>query len=198
MSLPVRVFSDFCCPYCFIAKGMLDRIQMSCSVSVLWIPHELHPEIPEDGMSIRNWYPDFDVEAFFLTMNRMGEPYGIRFLETDRVFNSGPALRAAEFARDLGAFDAFHHATFEALFTHGRNIAKRSVLEEIAASVGLDPDQMNAALDSGLIESRMRTAGIESADRNIRMTPTFLVPGHGTIEGVPAYARLENLIVNAC
>lgn len=197
MSVPVRIFSDFACPYCYIAKGLIDQLSRELPLSVFWVPHELHPEVPRNGMPLSEKYPGFDAAAFTEKMNQAGEAYGFSFVECDLLVNTALAIRAAEYARDENRFEAFHGAIFEALFSRNENIGKPDVLRNIATKTGLDPDQMEAAIASGRFESRLRTAGIESAERNIRMTPTFVIPGGGTIVGLPSKERLRKALLAA-
>lgn len=187
----LRIFSDFSCPFCYIAKAMIASLGADLDPSIIWVPMELHPEIPPEGVLLSDFAPDMDPESFQRDMNAKAEPYGIRFGEFFKAYNSGRAIRAAEFARDAGLFESFHAAVFKKLFTEGQNIADPFVLRRIAMEEGLDPDVMDQAIDEGIFESRLRTSAIEAAERGIFMAPTFILPGSSTpLPGLPAKERL--------
>ncbi|MCW7755009.1 DsbA family protein [Desulfobotulus sp. H1] len=193
----LRVFSDFACPYCYLAKAMLTTLSKDFKVIPLWIPLELHPETPPSGLMLTKKYPGLDTLAFTRKINQKALPYGIHFCETTTMVNSGRAIRAAEFARDEGLFDPFHTALFEAVFCHNQNIGNPEVLRNIANQQGLDPETMDTAIDEGRFESRLRTAAIEAAERHIRITPTFVVPGMPPFAGLPAEKTLHNILKQA-
>ncbi|WP_353181500.1 DsbA family protein, partial [Bosea sp. (in: a-proteobacteria)] len=52
--LPLAIVSDIACPWCFIGKTRLEtaleRYGMAERVAVTWLPYELNPEMPEEGM----------------------------------------------------------------------------------------------------------------------------------------------------
>ncbi|TYT74209.1 DsbA family oxidoreductase [Desulfobotulus mexicanus] len=193
----LRIFSDFACPYCYLAKAMVEKTGKGLSFSTIWVPFELHPEIPYDGIALTDFYPGLDTAAFTRKINLKAAPFSIHFCETKRMVNSGRAIRAAEFARDAGCFDIFHTAVFEALFTRNQNIGDPEILRKIAAEQGLDPDAMDKAIDSHIYESRLRTAAIEAAERNIRITPSFVVPGHPPFAGLPSEEKMLFLLKQA-
>ena len=197
MLASLRIFSDFACPYCYLAKAMVETLAKNLHIDPLWIPMELHPEIPPAGIQLQEKYPGLDVQAFIRKMNHKGQAYGISFCENSRMVNSGRAIRAAEFARDAACFEAFHKSVFEALFEKNQNIANPEVLREIARKHNLDPDAMDKAIDSGRFESRLRTAALEAAERNIRMAPTFVAPGMAPFVGLPSKEKMMEILKKA-
>ncbi|GAA4845092.1 hypothetical protein GCM10023310_23730 [Paenibacillus vulneris] len=43
MTLKIQAYSDFICPFCFLAKGPLDEAVKGKEVEVEWMPFELRP-----------------------------------------------------------------------------------------------------------------------------------------------------------
>jgi predicted DsbA family dithiol-disulfide isomerase len=62
---------------------------------------------------------------------------------------SRKAHEAAEFAREAGLLEPMSRALFRAFFEEGRDLADTGVLLDIGHSVGLDRDELRAALDGG-------------------------------------------------
>src|SRR3954447_9642483 len=54
MSLTISVFSDVICPWCLIGKRRLERaldqLSIRNSTTVEWLPFELNPNMPPEGM----------------------------------------------------------------------------------------------------------------------------------------------------
>ena len=43
MTVKMKVYSDFICPFCFLAKGPLDEVVKEKDVEIEWMPFELRP-----------------------------------------------------------------------------------------------------------------------------------------------------------
>jgi 2-hydroxychromene-2-carboxylate isomerase len=70
--------------------------------------------------------------------------------------NSLQAMRAATWAVGRGAGHAFMLAAYRRAFAHGADLADRAVLLDVCASVGLDADALDAALDDPAIKLALR------------------------------------------
>src|SRR5690242_1399727 len=59
MDLHVDVISDVICPWCFIGKRRLDQavtaVEDQHEVRVRWLPFQLNPAMPKDGISRREY-----------------------------------------------------------------------------------------------------------------------------------------------
>ena len=53
----IAVFSDVVCPWCYVGKrrleAALDELGLRGSTEVEWLPFELNPDMPADGMPLR-------------------------------------------------------------------------------------------------------------------------------------------------
>lgn len=126
-------------------------------------------------------------------MREMAAAVGLSMVDRDWVSNSLKALEAAEFAREHGDFDAFHHAVFTAYWAEGRDIGKVEVLKEIAASVGLDAEALAAAVEDGRYRERVM-ADYELAQRiGFSGVPAFIL-GNRAIVGAQPYEAFEQVM----
>jgi hypothetical protein len=83
----------------------------------------------------------------------------------------GVAVRDGEPER----FIAFHKALFDARHGHGRSIEDRSVLADVAAMVGVDPDRVAVEVAGGGPMARLAAEHDESVDRwGVFGVPTFI------------------------
>jgi predicted DsbA family dithiol-disulfide isomerase len=59
MGLTVDVISDVICPWCYIGKRRLEKAAASFGgpVTVRWLPFQLNPEMPKEGVSRRCGLP---------------------------------------------------------------------------------------------------------------------------------------------
>lgn len=110
-----------------------------------------------------------------------------------------PALEAATWAREVHpeVFPAFDLALFEAFFGRSEDVGDLEVLGRIAASVGLEPSALRAALAKGRYRSIVLQEHLEATSQGIHGIPTILIPGQAPIVGAVPYADLKRAVERA-
>jgi len=188
VSITITVFSDFVCPFCYVGSAIIDKLSKEFDLAVTWAGYELHPETPPQGVAIGELVDPFDLEQVMYTLRKRGEPYGLTFADPARLSNSRLCLEAAEFARDAGRYPEFHHAAFQAYFTDRSDIGDRAVLRDLARRCGLDPAELDAALDQGRYRERIGEAGREAARRGVTAIPSFFIGDQPVLTGAVSEA----------
>lgn len=141
------VWSDYVCPFCYLAEPALARMaeELGGQVEVKWHAFELRPD-PVPALDPGGEYlRDIWARAVY----PMAEERGMTLRLPPVQPRSRLALESAEFARDQGMFDEMNRAIFRAFFETGKNIGDRETLLGIARDVGLDVDQMLPVLERG-------------------------------------------------
>jgi len=175
MTTHIRIYSDYICPFCYIGKGILDRLAQEFDIAAEWLPFEIHPETPPGGALLTEHLPHIDWDDLYRNLRSAGKEYGIVFGRVRMLPNSRMALEASEYARDHGAHGALHEALFRAYFTDLQDIGNRAVLLDIARSVGLDPGGLEAALDAGTYRDRLDQTQRAARRRDITAVPAFII-----------------------
>lgn len=141
----IQVWSDYVCPFCYLALPVLARARDELGVAVQWRAFELRPEpqptLDPDGDYLHNVWDS--------AVYPMAEARGMVLRLPPVQPRSRLAAVAAAFARGIGAdaFDAVHEALFRAFFEEGLDIGDRAVLLDIATLCGLDSAALHLALD---------------------------------------------------
>ena len=148
-----------------------------------WLPFEIHPDTPQQGVLWKDYFPGMVPEAFFRQLNERSQAFGVRFGPQPLMSNSREALAAGEFAKELGRYDAYHEAVFRAFFTDCLDIGNREVILDIARKTGLDAQTLIAALEDDIYGSRLQQTTLAARDQGIRSAPTFLIEDYGSITG---------------
>jgi DSBA-like thioredoxin domain len=102
MSLTVEVISDVICPWCYIGKRRLEKAVAAFDgpVKVRWLPFQLNPTMPEEGVSRReyrtkkfgSWERSQELDARVVAVGK-GEGIEFAFDRIERTPNTLDAYR---------------------------------------------------------------------------------------------------------
>jgi predicted DsbA family dithiol-disulfide isomerase len=195
VAITLRIFSDFTCPFCYLGIGVIEQLMREVDdIQVEWVCYELHPEVPEAGMPLAEKFPEYDLDALFEELRVKGARYGYEFAEVTLLSNSRKALEASEFARDRGKHAAFHLAAFRAYFGEARDIGRVSVILDLAAQVGLNPEELLEALNEHRYADRLKEGREEGSRYNVSVLPTFVFNGREKIVGLRSIEVFRHMI----
>ncbi len=171
----------------------VDRLEREYDLEVEWLPYELHPEVPAEGMPVEQLLAPAYRERVEAGVAVLAREAGLVLRRPARMANSRLALQAAEFARDAGAFGAVHVALFRAHWEEGRDLGALSTLRGIIASAGLSVDGLTEALERGSYAARIDRTRKEAASLGIDAIPAH-VAGSYLVLGAQPYAVFEELM----
>ncbi len=144
-------------------------------VDVVWLPFELHPEVPPEGMPRDDLLPADYQARVDAGLKMMAADTGLEMRRPKRLINSRLALAAAEFARERDVFPAMHAALFKAHWEGTAALDSVEDLKRIAASVGLEADELEAALDEGRYEDVLDANRMEATQVGINAIPAHII-----------------------
>ena len=192
----ILVWSDYVCPFCYLALPVLARARAELGVDVQWRAFELRPEpqpaLDPDGEYLHN--------VWETAVYPMAERRGMTLRLPPVQPRSRLAAVAAAFARDGGAFDAVHEALFRAFFEDGLDIGDRSVLLDIATLCGLDSAALHVALDDEALTARVVAEGALAARVGIAGVPALVIRSagrHHLLSGAQPFDVLAHAIDRA-
>ncbi|MBM6579117.1 DsbA family oxidoreductase [Microvirga sp. BT689] len=197
---PIRilVWSDYVCPFCYLERPVLERIQaeLGDEVEIDWRSFELRPE-PE---------PTLDPNAEYLhrvwsqSVYPMAEARGLSLKLPPVQPRSRRAHEAAEFARGAGLLDAMNRALFKAFFEEGRDLADLDVLLDIGRSVDLEADDLREALASGRYTQQVLEDQQLARQIGISGVPALIVTAGAQaylVSGAQSYETVMSVIAQA-
>lgn len=191
--IKLDIISDPICPWCFIAKTLLDRAleqRPTHPFVVEWHPFMLNPDMPADGMERRAYLEtkfggkDGAVRAYAPVLER-AEAAGltIDFEAMKRTPNTLNAHRLMHWAGIEGHQDAAAMALFAAYFQQGCDIGSADVLADIADGLGMDATMVQKLLASDADMDAIRARDAQFREMGITSVPTFIVAGQHAIPG---------------
>ena len=111
----------------------------------MWLPFDLHPEYPPEGL------PRTDLDRRYGPgvhehTRRMVETAGLTYGPSPKLPNTLHALQATELARDRGLHGPVHTRLMHAYWSEGKDLGDDEVLLELVAEAGVDRDEAVAEL----------------------------------------------------
>lgn len=170
----VLVFFDYACSFCYVDTYRFDRLRAEQEVEVIEIPFELRPDIPEAGISASE-YDLVHSERVEEHLVRLAREEGIPYVNTDLIPNTHKAMVVAEVGRDAGVHERVHRAIFGAYFGEGRDIGDETVLLDVSAQSGLEPEKVVEAWADGRYEERLHGYYHLALELGIDQTPAALI-----------------------
>jgi predicted DsbA family dithiol-disulfide isomerase len=188
----INVWSDYVCPFCYLAEPPLARVvaESNGAVTIRWRAFELRPE-PEPTLDPQGDYlRDIWARAVYPMAKARGMVLHLPPLQP----RSRMAHEAAAYAAEHGQAAAMPHALFRAFFEAGADIGDIDVVTQLGAGIGLDAANLRHALVSG----RYRPGVIEderlAASFGLSGVPAIVVRAHGApwneavlVEGAQPY-----------
>lgn len=192
MSTVLRLYSDFVCPFCFVAEeGTVPRLRDEFDLTVDWRGFPLHPSTPVGGMPLTALFPASRIPAVKEHMRQFSARFGVtRIVHPDRLPNTRRVLAMAEYARAQGKLDEFRRAGMEAHWRFQKNLEDDADLRAIAEGVGLDGAAAVAAADDPRWKAQVEARIAEAQELGVTGIPTFFI-GDLKVVGCQPYEVLQ-------
>ena len=198
----LEVFSDYVCPWCYLASARVARLKKEHGVQVELVHFPLHPETPPQGKSLAELFAGrgYDIASMQAQMRARMQAEGLPYGDRKMTYNSRLAQELGKWAASLPegqpGREAIHDALFRAYFVEGRNIGEPEVLVQIAESVGLPGEQAREVLEKRSYREAVDADWQKSRDYGVTGVPTFVSGGRGVV-GAQPYEVLEQLVAGA-
>lgn len=164
---------------------------------MVWLPFELHPEVPREGMPVERAFPPGYLERANAGMQAMAAEVGLVMRRSGRLINSRLALALAELARERDLFEEVHRALFKAHWEGVARLDSVRDLQGIGAEHGLDPAEIEAALSDGRYEELIDANRREALGVGIDAIPAHVFGRRYLVVGAHPYELLAQVVGKA-
>ena len=184
--LKVVVFSDYCCPFCYIGYNRIENLKNEFDLDVEWRPFEIHPETPKEGFLLEKLpFPPEYLERVSVNVNQMAAEDGITLKFSDKLPNTRLALFIGEFAKKKGKFDQYHKLIMEKYWKEGLDVGNLSVLLDLCESIELNRDKVQEYIQSDEPLNILRETSNELGAIGINGVPSFKIGGKFIVGAQP-------------
>lgn len=203
---PVRidVVSDVVCPWCFIGKRRLEKALALASdvpVEVHWRPYFLNDWIPPEGISREQYLttkfgsPD-RYKGIAQRVRAAAAAEGLDYAvdKISRQPNTRDPHRLIRWADGIGKAAEMKQRLMDLYFSEGADLSNRAVLVQAAADVGLNPEDVRAALDSDKDVAEIDAEVDAAKEAGIQGVPCFILDGKYAISGAQEPEALAEAI----
>ena len=206
---PVRidVVSDVVCPWCFIGKHRLEKaiaLTPDIPVEVHWRPYFLNDWIPREGMAREQYLttkfgsPErYNGIAQRVSQAAAAEGLTYALDKMSRQPNTIDAHRLIRWAGGIGKAAEMKQRLMDLYFTEGADLTNHAVLVQAAADVGLDAEDVRAALESDQDVAEVEREAQSAKEAGIEGVPMFIFGGKFAVSGAQAPEYLAQAIERA-
>lgn len=192
MSIPIDVWSDFVCPWCFLAATSLEKLKTEKRIAVHWRSYELRPE---GSPPLPAEYVEHIQTRARPRLNAVAwEQYGIEINAGPFGINSRLAHIGAKYAEMQGKSDMYHMAVFRAYWQRAMAIDDRQALAAIAEGVGLERDAFLAALDDPEFKAAAQADEEEAQAHGLTGVPALVFMRRYLVAGAQPYTVLKEIV----
>jgi predicted DsbA family dithiol-disulfide isomerase len=170
-------------------------------VEVHWRPYFLNEWIPPEGMSREQYLttkfgsPD-RYSGIAQRVRAAAAEEGLVYAvdRINRQPNTLDAHRLIRWADGIGKAAEMKQKLMDLYFTEGADLSNRAVLVQAATEVGLDPEDVRAALDSDQDIAAIEREVEAAKEAGIQGVPCFILDGKYAISGAQAPEALAQAI----
>jgi predicted DsbA family dithiol-disulfide isomerase len=193
MGIAIAIYSDVCCPWCWIGRRRLAEALSAFPAglaAISWHPFRLNPDLPSAGIPRedyrrRKFGSDAQAQALDARITAIAAEVGLAFALTAqrRTPNTLLAHRLIWLAGRQQVQEAVVEALFTAYFCDGLDIGDAAVLAQLAGDHGLDQREVATFLTGE--EGRREVIADEAAIRRSGLdgVPLFIIDGSERIGG---------------
>ncbi|WP_028550577.1 DsbA family oxidoreductase [Paenibacillus sp. UNC451MF] len=193
MTLRIQAYSDFICPFCFLAKAPLEEAIRDKDVEIEWMPFELRPN---PAPPIDPWQDPSKLKGWESYITPTAQKWGID-MKLPRVSPhpyTGLAFEGFHYASEQGKGNEYINKVFRAFFQDEQDIGSTEVLTKLAAEIGLDEAEFREALATRRYKQAQELALQHAYDEaGITAVPTFII-GDERLQGAVGKEVIEQVI----
>src|SRR5689334_13579565 len=187
MDFKLTIFSDYICPWCYVGQGVVEKLKEEYQVEVDWRPFYLRPDTPPEGMDLPDYILRARANGSEERLEQLAALHGMKFVSTQRIYNTRLAHEATEYARGHGKANEFHKVVFRKVYADSLDPSNWQILRDAAEEVGLDAADMQSEVEGGKYTDEVAGQVQEAYQLGVSGVPTYVINDRYALVGAQPY-----------
>lgn len=199
--MKITIWSDYACPYCYIADKRIQNIinELGVENKVQWDIHafQLYPDAPNEvtETTLNRFAAKYrltkkEAAQRIDEISNMGRGEGLDFkYATTLNTNTMDAHRLTQWVKDTKSNSQLTKKLadllFKAYFTDNRKLADHNVLIDVAVQAGLNEDEVTKLLNSNDYEEQVIADEYFIQSNGVHAVPFTIIDGKGYMGAQP-------------
>jgi predicted DsbA family dithiol-disulfide isomerase len=194
-AMKVEIWSDIVCPFCYIGKRKfekaLETFDQREEVEIVWRSFQLDPgmvyvpgQTVHEYLGKRKGVTAAAGKSMNDSMAAMAKEVGLQYNFDEAVINNTlNAHRLLHLAKSKGVQSEMKERLFRAYYTEGRNVGDIETLAELGAEVGLNGEEIKAALQRDDFTADVQDDQYEARQVGVQGVPFFVFNNKYAVSG---------------
>jgi predicted DsbA family dithiol-disulfide isomerase len=191
MSLPLDAWTDFTCPYCFLATLAVERLSDHYELDIHWRSFQIRP--PGASPSLHSTYYNAAGEYDHVASRVLSE-FGLKLKPGPSDICTRLAHIATAYAFSIGRGDSFHLLAMNHYWLDGHSIESPRDIHRLAEIAGLDPLGVTSALENPAFADLVDADRQEANRLGLQGVPALLFSHKYLISGAHPYEFLQKAV----
>ena len=206
--MKVEIWSDIMCPFCYIGKrnfeAALNEFDAKNEIEIEWKSFQLDPTIPKtfekkvstyEYLAARKGMPVERSKEMHDNIVETARKVGLTYnFEKAVVANSFDAHKLIQLAKTKGLGDAAEESLFKAYFSNGQDMSDHSTLIRLGKEIGLNEEEITAALVSEEFEAKVNFDVSEGSQLGVTGVPFFVFDRKYAVSGAQPIETFLNAL----
>ena len=166
---------------------MVEKLKAEYHVDVEWRPFYLYFDTPAEGRDLPEHVKRARANGSEERLRQIAESYGMKFVSTQRIYNTRLAHEATEYARVHNKGNEFHKVVFRKVYAEEQDPNQWEVLRSAAEEVDLNADEMQHEVENekymATVEDQVRWA----YQIGVTGVPTYVINDRYAVVGAQPY-----------
>ena len=166
-----------------------------------WRPYFHNDWVPPEGMTREDYLVTkfgsserYNANAERVAATAAEEGLNYDFANIKRQPNTTDCHRLIRWANGIGKAAEMKQRLMNLYFTEGADLSDRAVLVQAAADIGLDADDVRAALENGTDRDAVEREANSAKEAGIEGVPCFIFGGRYAVSGAQSPEYLASMI----
>ena len=173
---------------------MVDQLKAEYKFELEWRPYYLRPDTPPEGLDLSEHIKRARANGSEERLSSIAKTYGMKFVSTERFYNTRLAHEATEYAREHGKGNEFHKIMFRKVYADGQDPSNWDVLRSAADEVGLNGEEMQSEVDGGKYTANVADQVNWAYQIGVSGVPTYVINDRYAVVGAQPYEVFKNAL----